>query len=361
MALQGLRNYVQFTMIILLCLQMAFVGQVYHAGYRDGKNDCRVGRLCKSNPASCMEAALRDSELWDEKNTSLKSSWELKSKKSFLWYLSDALPPHTSLPTWRLSNSSGVMKMSAAMKFFARGMNSTAENKNNTNADTHFSVDSDYPSSSEGDIAPVHRHRTILLDAFTRRNEALEAIRDFHKSPIIFSRNEARTHDQCDVGCREEPAQTQVSGLTHLPSSQRDGLKADRFTIAQTMESASNYPAFHLDSLKNNGDVDITSTTSLRSDVPAVYGGWHLFNMTEELDIHTTKRENAAVAFVSNCGSQFRIDAMSLLRENGVPVHNYGSCQRTHEETTNPNTQVNFSFVCVYAWKVMDINVVHHM
>ena len=168
----------------------------------------------------------------------------------------------------------------------------------------------------------------LLLSAFANRTTR----RDFRKQPVILFRSQNRVHGSCDIPCQEQESSGYVPSLAYLPSSSRTGLMIDKFTIAQTMESASNYHGFDIASLRQNPNVDVTSTTSLRSDVPAVYGAWHMFNITEDPDLYTAQRQDAAVAFVSNCQSQFRMDVMKLLRELGIPVHNYGACQQTHRE-----------------------------
>jgi hypothetical protein len=182
-------------------------------------------------------------------------------------------------------------------------------------------------------VATADKHADVLVKAFTARNKALDAIRDFRKEPVRFYRpdgiNMARTRD-CDVPCEEirREAATRYGG--------KPVLYVEKYTIARTLESGINYPPFQYETLRRNKAVDIISTFSLRGMVPSVYGSWRLFNITEQIYLKELHRENAAVAFVSNCNMKFRIDAMAKLRELGVPVDNYGKCGRTHHETQTP-------------------------
>jgi hypothetical protein len=66
--------------------------------------------------------------------------------------------------------------------------------------------------------------------------------------------------------------------------------------FAQTMESATNNPQFALSNLQ----VDVSSTTSLWSNVPAVYGAWHMFTITEELFLDEGKSQRQDAEFLSS-------------------------------------------------------------
>ena len=74
----------------------------------------------------------------------------------------------------------------------------------------------------------------------------------------------------------------------------------------------------------------VVMTTSLASDVPVGYFSW------AEYDIMAppkNKTQNVlAAAFISNCGGHnFRLQAITKLREYGVSVDSYGACLRNKE------------------------------
>ena len=71
-------------------------------------------------------------------------------------------------------------------------------------------------------------------------------------------------------------------------------------------------------------------TTSLASDVPVGYFSWTEYDLMAP---PKNKTQNAlAAAFISNCGGHnFRLQAITKLREYGVSVDSYGACLRNKE------------------------------
>lgn len=183
-----------------------------------------------------------------------------------------------------------------------------------------------YPRQHREVVAAADKHAAVLVEAFAARNQALDSIRDFRKEPVRFYRPDGiNMTRECDVPCEEIRREAATSVLY-----------VEKYAVARTLESGINYPPFQYETLRRNKAVDIISTFSLRGMVPSVYGSWRLFNITEQLYLTELYRENAAVAFVSNCDMKFRNDAMAKLRELGVSVENYGGCGRTHNETQTP-------------------------
>jgi hypothetical protein len=350
----GLRRKVKHSdvrFVIILCLQMGFMGHIYHAGYTHGlqkSNDfpCNSGH---GQAASLLypNAEQTDMMLGQKNSSKVEKStrlwgWEFLREQASTWpsryrnatsHISDAYRLNTS--RFGHARAIGFMIQNITEGTYGKYLliKRTIHTAGSVNHDAKMN------STKQTLTIGQQEGHAMLIAAFKERMRALRTVRDFKASPVIFFRDSHKVHDQCDVGCNEQPGKGFKSSLNQFPGPMRDGLKVDKFTIAQTMESSVNYAEFKIDALRRHRLVDVTSTTSLRSDVPAVYTGWHKYNITEELDFKTTSRKNAAVAFVSNCNAQFRMDVMQSLRDHGIPVHNYGRCEPRYS-SDSANTQV---------------------
>ena len=68
-------------------------------------------------------------------------------------------------------------------------------------------------------------------------------------------------------------------------------------------------------------------TTSLKSDVPVGYFSWAEYPLMDPPKKKTKKA--LAAAFISNCGARNdRLQIMSMLQSEGVPVDSYGLCDQ---------------------------------
>ncbi|KAH7352530.1 hypothetical protein KP509_19G050000 [Ceratopteris richardii] len=99
------------------------------------------------------------------------------------------------------------------------------------------------------------------------------------------------------------------------------------------MESSQYYPENNIDNAHRKG-FTVVMTTSLLSDVPVGYFSW------AEYDLMAPPKEKTktvlAAAFISNCGGHnFRLEAITKLREYGVTIDSYGACLRNQDGNVN--------------------------
>jgi glycoprotein 3-alpha-L-fucosyltransferase len=151
--------------------------------------------------------------------------------------------------------------------------------------------------------------RKLETDDFVKYN------RDFDKSPVTLPGHSPFTA-RCSIKC-----------VTTTSSSNYD---ADFGTgegkhVLISMESKVNYPNYDVSVAKKNG-YDIVMTTDLNSDVPAGYFSWVEYDVMKP-PLPTSKKLNAAAAFISNCGAaSFRLQAMEMMIKLGIKIDSFGAC-----------------------------------
>lgn len=85
-------------------------------------------------------------------------------------------------------------------------------------------------------------------------------------------------------------------------------------------------------------------TTSLASDVPVGYFSWAEYDLMAPPKKKTKKA--FAAAFISNCGGHnFRLEAITKLRDYGISIDSYGACLRNQDGHGNLHA---LTYLCFY-------------
>ncbi|MCO5549946.1 hypothetical protein L7F22_003423 [Adiantum nelumboides] len=132
----------------------------------------------------------------------------------------------------------------------------------------------------------------------------------------------------CAIGC-EFQGSVALEGTNKADAifglSNEPGIES----VVRSMESAQYYPENNIDNAHGKG-ITVVMTTSLASDVPVGYFSWAEYDLMAPPKKKT--KTVLAAAFISNCGGHnFRLEAITKLREFGVSVDSYGACLRNKD------------------------------
>ncbi|MCO5547384.1 hypothetical protein L7F22_000833 [Adiantum nelumboides] len=165
-------------------------------------------------------------------------------------------------------------------------------------------------------------------ETWLEQNDRIDYSRNFSARPILVGHGETSGWKDCAIGC-EFQGSVALEGTNKADAifglSNEPGIES----VVRSMESAQYYPENNIDNAHGKG-ITVVMTTSLASDVPVGYFSWAEYDLMAPLKKKT--KTVLAAAFISNCGGHnFRLEAITKLREFGVSVDSYGACLRNKD------------------------------
>lgn len=181
-----------------------------------------------------------------------------------------------------------------------------------------------------------------FCETWLEHNDRIAYSRNFSARPILVGHGETWGWKDCAIGC-EFQGSAALEGANKADAiiglSNEPGIES----VVRSMESAQYYPENNVENAHGKG-FTVVMTTSLASDVPVGYFSW------AEYDLMAPPKKKIktalAAAFISNCGGHnFRLEAITKLREFGVSIDSYGACLRNQDGQVNKlETLRNYKF-----------------
>ncbi|KAI5068415.1 hypothetical protein GOP47_0016760 [Adiantum capillus-veneris] len=185
--------------------------------------------------------------------------------------------------------------------------------------------------------ASIHSSENLLpkpsfCEAWLEQKDQILYSRNFSARPILVGHGETSGWSDCAIDC-EFQGSVALEGANKADAifglSNDPGIES----IVRSMESAQYYPENNIENAHGKG-ITVVMTTSLASDVPVGYFSWAEYDL-----MAPPKKKNKTVlaaAFISNCGGHnFRLEAITKLREFGVSIDSYGACLRNQDGHVN--------------------------
>lgn len=175
----------------------------------------------------------------------------------------------------------------------------------------------------ESDVKPT-------CERWLEEKDKVKYSRNFSQDPILVALGESAEWKTCAIGCeflRSVAPNKKIDAVFGIRGE--PGIAS----VMRSMESAQYYPDNNVATAKQKG-YTVVMTTSLSSDVPVGYFSWAEYSL---MDPPKNKTQKAlAAAFITNCGGHnFRLEALTKLKEHGISVDSYGACLRNQDGHVN--------------------------
>lgn len=171
-------------------------------------------------------------------------------------------------------------------------------------------------------------HKPSSCEAWLEQKDRVAYSRNFSVQPILVGHGETSKWETCAIGCvfqnnvalEGANKADAIFGLSNEPGIE---------SIVRSMESAQYYPENNIENAHGKG-FTVVMTTSLSSEVPVGYFSWAEYDLMAAPKKKT--KTALAAAFISNCGGHnFRLEAITKLRDFGISIDSYGGCLRNQD------------------------------
>lgn len=222
-------------------------------------------------------------------------------------------------------SAGGVNRLSRALEVFG-GQWEKQMNPNNSPSDGLSKVKPSLDAFGNSVHVPSD------CETWLEEHDRIAYSRNFSAQPIVVGHGETSPWKTCAIGCEFRSSVTlegtnkadAIFGLSNEPSIE---------SVIRSMESAQYYPENNIDNAHGKG-FTVAMTTSLASDVPVGYFSWAEYDLMAPPKKKTKKA--FAAAFISNCGGHnFRLEAITKLRDYGISIDSYGACLRNQDGHVN--------------------------